>query len=382
MAGSVLCFLAPSLDLLIVARFIEGDGAAMMMAAGPAIIRQVFPPRQLGKGLGMIGIATSAGLMSGPVVSGFLISSFSWRAIFLATVPVSLVILAVGSRTLLRSDLFRGSANHRAIDWKGAVLWAVMVVSFILYAHILPGLDTTWKGLGAGWLLGVVALFVWAERSRESGILPLHLFAKSYYHIGLATAAISFGSLFVVLIMMPFYLDYIGGLEARAIGLVMTSVPLTLVVVSPTAGILYDRLGSRYLTTTGLTLCFCALVLLATLDKESSLAGICARLALLGMGQSMFLAPNSASLLSRIHDIDAGITSGLLATARNLGMLAGAAFGGFLFASWFSYFSDGASLRDYSIGQADIFMSALRATFGCTALISLFAAWLSWRRER
>jgi EmrB/QacA subfamily drug resistance transporter len=381
-SGSILCFFASSIGILIGARFIEGCGAAMMMAAGPALIRQAFPREQLGRGLGLVGIATSAGLMSGPVVSGLLINSFSWRAIFLATVPVSLGVLGVGFFVLIHSTTIRQPRNHRSIDWKGALLWAVLVISFIFYGHFLPSIDGEMKLGGAIWLIVLLALFIWAEKTRNSGILPLHLFAKSYYHIGLATAAISFGTLFVVLILMPFYLDYILGLAARDIGLVMTAVPLTLVIVSPTAGMLYDRLGGRYLTTGGLTICFVALLLLATLERDSGLAGICARLALLGMGQSMFLAPNSASLLSRIHDNDVGITSGLLATSRNLGMLAGAAFGGFIFASWFGYFSGGALMRDYSPGQADIFMSALRATFGLTAAFSLFTALLSWQRER
>ena len=220
------------------------------------------------------------------------------------------------------------------------------------------------------------------EKTRKSNILPLHLFGKSYYHIGLITAAISFGSLFVILLLMPFYLDYIKHLPADMIGLGMMALPLTLFVVSPSAGMLYDRLGSRYLTTAGLLLCLVALLLLISIDEKSSMIGIAFRLALLGMGQSMFLAPNSASLLSRIHDSDAGITSGLLATSRNLGMLIGAAFAGIVFAAWFSYFSSGAELRHFVPEQVPVFIQALRATFSCTAAVSLIAVIISWQREK
>ncbi len=381
-AGSVACALAPNLWLLIGARLAEGVGAAMMMASGPVIIRDAFPRRELGKGLGMIGIATSAGLMSGPLVSGLLISWFSWRMIFLVNLPVSLVILVSGIYLFRISGVGNGARSRRRFDGRGALLWAVVVLSFILYAHFLPSSGWFFRTGGALWLALATALFVWTERTRKSAILPLHLFCKSYYHIGLITAAISFGSLFVVLVLLPFYLDLVRGLPANLIGLVMIAMPLSLFVVSPVSGMLFDRLGGRILTTAGLAISFVALLSLATIDAVSSLPAICARLVLLGMGQSMFLAPNTASLLSRIGDDDAGVTAGLLATSRNLGMLFGAAFAGIVFAAWFSWFTGGAEIRHFDAGQSGQFVAALRATFLCAAAVSLAAVLISWQRER
>jgi EmrB/QacA subfamily drug resistance transporter len=380
--GSLVCALSPTIWLLIGARLVEGLGAAMMMASGPVIIRDAFPRRELGKGIGMIGIATSAGLMSGPLISGLLINSFSWRMIFLVTLPVSLVILVAGISLFRTSGSGNGARNKRQFDGRGAMLWAVLVVSFILYAHFLPSVGWLFRVGGALWLMLAIFLFVWTERTRTSGILPLHLFGKSYFHIGLITAAVSFGALFVVLVLLPFYLDYVRGLPANLIGLVMMAVPLSLFVVSPVSGMIYDRLGGRVLTTAGLAICFVALLSLALIDAESSLTAICGRLALLGMGQSMFLAPNTASLLSRIEDDDAGVTAGLLATSRNLGMLSGAAFAGIVFAGWFAWFTGGAEVRHYDPVQSDLFIAALRATFLCASAISLVAVLISWQRER
>ncbi len=380
--GSLVCAAAPSLWLLIGARLVEGVGAAMMMASGPVIIRDAFPRRELGKGLGMIGIATSAGLMSGPLVSGLLIDWFSWRMIFLVNLPISLVILVVGTYLFRISKVGNGAGNKRQVDGRGALLWAIVVLSCILYAHFLPSLGWFFRVGGALWLGLATTLFIWAERTRKSAILPLHLFGKSYYHIGLITAAVSFASLFVVLVLLPFYLDLVRGLPANLIGLVMMAVPLSLFVVSPTSGMLFDRFGGRILTTVGLAISFLALLSLATIDGASSLIAICGRLVLLGMGQSMFLAPNTASLLSRIGDDDAGVTAGLLATSRNLGMLFGAAFAGIVFAAWFSWFTGGAEVRHFVSGQSAQFVAALRATFLCAATVSLAAVVISWQRER
>jgi EmrB/QacA subfamily drug resistance transporter len=380
--GSVCCSQAPGLSWLIGFRFIEGLGAAMMMSAGPAIIRDVFPRSSLGKALGLVGIATSMGLMSGPVVSGFLISSYSWRALFLVTLPVSAVVLLTGSVVLMKKNVVSAPGKNRQFDWKGAFFWGTLISSIILYGHFLPALSPGLKVAGFFLLLFLSALFVWSEKTRKSTLLPLHLFAKNYYHIGLITAAISFATLFVVLILMPFYLDYIKGLPTDLIGLVMMAVPVTLFVASPTAGLLYDRFGSRYLTTGGLLLSCVALLTLTQLETDTSLIQISWRLSLLGLGQSIFLAPNTASLLSRSRDADAAITSGLLATSRNLGMLVGAAFAGIVFAAWFGYFAGGSELGDYHPGQAHSFLLAFRLTLFCTAFFSIAAASISWQRER
>ena len=380
--GSVFCSLAPALSWLIGFRFVEGLGAAMMMSAGPALIRDVFPRSSLGKALGLVGIATSAGLMSGPVVSGFLISSYSWRAIFLVTVPVGILVLLFSSSVLLKKNLLSAPGKNRQMDWKGAFFWATLISSVILYAHYLPSLSLRFKIAGFFLLLILTALFVWSEKTRMSTLLPLHLFARNYYHIGLITAAISFATLFVVLVLMPFYLDYVKGLQADMIGIVMMAVPLTLFVASPTAGSLYDRFGSRHLTTGGLLLSCGALLLLSSLESQATLLDISWRLSLLGLGQSVFLAPNTASLLSRGKDGDAAITSGLLATSRNLGMLVGAAFAGIVFAAWFGYFSGGSELGDYHPQQVSSFIRAFRYTLLCTALFSVAAAGISWQRER
>lgn len=380
--SSLGCSLAPSLPVLVALRFVEGLGAAMMMAAGPTILRDVFPRNQLGKGLGLVGIATSAGLMSGPVIGGLLISSYSWRSIFLVSVPLGLLVFLGGFIILRQPGLIKAVQQQRQFDWKGALLWACLISSAVVYAHFLMRLQTAQKILGAVVLAVLLILFYLSEKTRKSNLLPLHLFAKNYYHIGLITAALSFASLFVVLVMMPFYLKYVKGLSADLVGLVMMAVPLTLFIVSPTAGLLYDRLGSRYLTTLGLGICTLALLMLAMIGEKTNYAAICLILALLGMGQAVFLVPNTASLLSRIPDVDAGITSGLLATSRNLGMLAGAAFGSMVFAAWYAYFSSGDELRHYRPELATAFIAALRATLFCAVVVSALNVCISWQRKR
>jgi len=90
--GAISCSFSTGFERLLLSRFVQAIGASMMMSSGPAIIKAVFPVDKLGRSLGLVGIATASGLMSGPMVSGLLLTYFSWKAIFLVTVPVAVII--------------------------------------------------------------------------------------------------------------------------------------------------------------------------------------------------------------------------------------------------------------------------------------------------
>jgi len=331
--GSLTCYFSSTLTQLVFFRFVQALGAAMMMATGPAIIKMVFPHEKLGMGLGFIGIATSMGLMTGPVISGLLIEYFSWREIFLVTVPVSFPAFFWGL-LLLRSSLTKYENGLKRIS-----------------AMALP-------------------------------ILPVALFRQRFFYLGMLCAALSFAVLFVVLILLPFYLDFILGLSAQKTGFVMMAVPLAVFVVSPISGLLYDRIGARVLTTSGLFLASISLFLFCQLTYNSTPFDVAWRLVLLGFGQALFLSPNSAVLLATVKTSQAGITSGMLATSRNLGMLLGVTFAGALFGTLFSSLSGGYDLKYFEAGQVLYFMEALQITFIVTAILSMLGAFLSGMRPR
>jgi len=380
--GSAVCSVASTLSELVFYRFVQGAGAAMMMSSGPAIIKIVFPVHQLGRALGLIGVATSTGLMSGPVISGFLIRFFSWRAIFLVTVPVSLICFGVGWYWLM-ADLSSSSpesVRKSSFDWAGLVLWTLLITMMILASTHHGELSGGMLAAGAVGFCGLFLLFGWVERRTDEPLLPLVLFKDRQRAIALSCAALSFVVLFVVLILTPFYLDYVLRLPVDRIGLVMTAVPLAVFVVSPLSGWLYDRIGVRFLTTSGLVLNFLALIALCFLDHQSTVMDVAWRLTLLGTGQALFLSPNSASVLASVDPHRIGVTSGMLATARNLGMLAGVAMAGLVFGQMFFWLSGGLDVKEFSLDHTAAFIQSLRITFGLSAGLALIGALLSGRR--
>jgi EmrB/QacA subfamily drug resistance transporter len=395
-AGSLLCGLAPSAWLLICCRFIQALGASMMMAAGPALIRSVFPAERLGRGLGLIGIATSLGLMTGPVLGGLLLRWLHWRAIFWVTVPVGMFFFAYSRNNLacLRQGPNPGQgcgngrlSGTRTFDLAGALLWAGSVTLAVLLATHATwvsgdngalGSAMFWSGtvvMGCMWLL-----FFWRERRAAHPILPLPLFRQRFFASAVCSSALSFAVLFVVMILVPFYLDKILRLPPDRLGYVMMSLPLTVFLVSPAAGGLHDRIGARIVATAGLLCCLAGILLLGGLTTDSSALFVAGCLALMGFGQAMFLAPNSASVLARVSEEQAGLAASLLATARNFGMLAGTALAGLSFALHFAGATGGLDMRDFVPAAAPAFMTALRSTFWYGAVLALAAVAVSWQR--
>ncbi len=376
--GSVSCYLSATLLQLIGFRFMQGMGAAMMMATGPAIIKMVFPPGHLGKALGLVGVATSVGLMAGPVVSGILIQSFSWREIFLVTVPISLFVTIAG--LFILKPFSKGVVSERTtspFDWAGMALWTGMISLSVLISTHHSGFPREILLILVLACLSLFLLLVKTTRGKQNPLFPLALFRNRSYAIAMFCAALSFAVLFVVLILMPFYLDFVLGLSPRTIGLVMMAVPISIFFVSPLSGYFYDRIGARLLTTSGLSIVAFGLLLLCFLSADSSAFAVAWRLAILGCGQALFLSPNSATVLKGVDPGKIAVSAGMLATARNLGMLAGVAFAGLVFGIVFREFSGGLDLNQYDSAQAQNFIDALRLTFLFTAVFSVLGAVLS-----
>lgn len=379
--GAIACATSLSFQVLILSRAVQAVGASMMMSTGPAIIKLTTPREDLGKTLGLVGVATSFGLMSGPLVSGLILTFYSWRVVFLFSVPLAVLAILVGVKYLIHDLRCIEQRHSTAFDWLGSLLWVGVVSGYVL---IVNGSFTGWllNSAVAILFLGLLLCFVRFEGKAQAPIMPLLLVGKRYYWTSVVAATLSFAALFVIMILLPFYLDYILKYSASRIGLTMMALPISLVIMSPLSGWLYDRMGSaRYISTMGLVISSISIVFLMQLDSASSFSDVFWRLAMLGAGQSIFLSPNSASVLTRVPDTFAGITSGILATARNFGMLTGTALAGTSFGVFFTRLTGGVSLQHFGTSHVEAFLWALQFSFGVALLLLLVGCCISWLRS-
>jgi EmrB/QacA subfamily drug resistance transporter len=327
--ASVLCGAAPSVHLLIMARLLQGAGAALLLATGTAMLTDAVPPDQHGRALGLGALAIALGTSVGPTLGGLITEHLSWRWIFYVNVPIGLVAFGAARRFLPR---VAGRRQGR-FDPVGALLLGLGVAALTLGLSF--GGEWGWASsrLLGTLTVGVVALAgaLLAERHVADPIIDLELFRNRVFSSAIASMTLSMLALFSVGFLLPFYFEELRGFSTAHSGWLLTPLPLALAVVAPIAGAASDRLGSRLIAPLGLAINAVALFLLAGLDAGSSTWDIAWRLALVGVGQGLFQAPNTRALMDAAPATEQGAASGLLATARIAGQALSVAVAGAVF---------------------------------------------------
>ncbi len=321
--ASVCCGASPTPGTLIAFRAVQGVGAAMIMAMGPAIVARTFPATERGRALGLNGVSVSIGLSLGPVLGGILTEVGTWRAIFLINVPIGVLAIAWASRVLPVETPGRG----QSFDARGAALSGTSL--FALLLALSKGQDWGWTSPATiGLVLVSVVLglaLIVVERSTLQPMIDLALFRVRAFSAGLASVIVAFAGLFTATFLLPFLLQLGSGLSPIEAGLLMTPVPITMAIVAPFSGSASDRFGPRVLASTGMAIMTLALLSLTQLPSAFTLGDLLWRLVLLGLGQGLFMSPNSSAVLGSVPRRRVGTASGTLAQMRVVGQALGIA---------------------------------------------------------
>lgn len=329
--ASALCGFAANVYLLISARVIQGIGAAMTMALGPAILTESCPPEERGKVMGIIGSVVSIGIITGPALGGLLVELLSYHWIFFVNIPVGLAGIFIVFRYIPNIP----PAGRQRFDFPGAVLLFVSLLTLLAGLSLGQQTGFTKGPLVPGLLVAslfLLLLFVRVERGKEQPMIQLALFKNSLLTINLVTALIMFIALGGTFILLPFYLENILQVPPIRIGLLMSIIPVMMGIVSPFAGNLSDRLGSRPISLTALFILILGYLILSTLALETSETGFVLRVFLLGIGLGLFVSPNNSAIMGTARKHQLGVVSGLMAISRTLGQTVGVSVIGTLWA--------------------------------------------------
>jgi EmrB/QacA subfamily drug resistance transporter len=361
--GSALCGLAGSARALIALRAAQAVGAAMLMATSPAILTRSFPASQRGRALGAQGTFTYLGLTAGPSLGGWLATAFGWRSVFYINVPIGVLAIVVALR-VIGDD--RVAQRDERFDYMGAALFSAGLIA--LMVALDQGHAWGWTApLTVGLLAAALALllaFVRVESRLSSPMLQLSLFENRVFSAATVSALLNYACVYAVLFVLPFLLIQGRGLGPAQAGIVLTAQPIVMAVVAPVSGALSDRIGTRGLATAGMLLLSAGLAALGMLAMHGSLSSLAWALALVGLGVGMFVSPNNSALMGAAPKNRQGIASGVLATARNVGMVLGVGFAGAIFTTVVTH----ASSPD--IGLA----SGIRASLLAAAVVALLGA--------
>ena len=320
-AASLLCALSWSLPSLTAARVLQGMGAAGIMSVNTALVRFVYPPAQLGRGVGFNAMVVGFSTAVGPSVAAGILSVAPWPWLFAINVPAGVLALGLALRTLPATPL----ASHR-FDLGSAVLNAVFFGSLIFCVG--EAAHSASRGLTLGLAVVTAAagvLLVWRQLGLASPLLPLDLYRRPMFALSSATSMCSFAAQGLSFVSLPFFFENGLGMTPVQTGLMLTPWPVATAIMAPIAGPLSDRFPPAILGGIGMALLTCGLVLMASLPGGASNFAIVWRMLVCGAGFGFFQSPNLRALMSSAPPSRSGGASGIVATSRLLGQSIGAA---------------------------------------------------------
>ena len=326
--GSLLSGLAVNVWMLVACRVLQGLGGAATQAIGAALVIDAFPHNERGRAMGWVLSAVSAGLVAGPLAGGVLVGTIGWRWIFYLNVPVGLVSLALGLRSLPET----APSGPRRFDLAGAasLVAGVMLVLFGLNRVQVAGIAAPLAL--APLLTGLVVLggFIWWQRRSPVPTVDLDMFRVRELSAATLAAFLAFSGLASLILLLPFYLQRGLGLTPVQVGLVLVTIPALMGLIGPPAGTLADRVGPRPVASVGVALTAIGLALMATLGDSAGPGDVVVRLLLTGVGLALFNSANAGSLMGAAAPRHRGQASATMALARNTGQSVGQALWGTL----------------------------------------------------
>ncbi len=320
--SSALCAAASNFTMLVVARAIQGVGAACVMGVNIALVRLIYPREILGRGMALNAMCIAIATAAGPTIAGAILSVASWHWLFLINVPLGIIAFFIGWRLL---------PPNPVVEYKPRFDWVSAIENMVVFGLVFYALGNfTRKGdiLLSAILLSVgigVGVFYFRRQFRhEQPLLPVDLFKNSMYAMSIATSVCSFIAQNVTMIALPFlYLNSYHFSEITT-GLLMTPWPLATMIVSPVAARYVERHNPGATAAVGMGVFIVGVLLLLFPGGSPSEWSIAWRMAICGVGFGMFQTPNNIVMVMATPVHRTGGAGGMQSTARLVGQTLGA----------------------------------------------------------
>lgn len=327
--ASALCGLAQNADQLIIARGVQGIGAAMLVPGSLALISANFRKERRGRAIGTWSGLTAIAAGFGPVLGGWLVENFSWRWVFFINIPLVAAVLVI---TWLRVPESRDDETAGRIDWTGAVL-ATLGLGGIVFALI----ESNSRGSGnplviASFVTGIAALicFVIVEARGKHPMVPLGLFRSPAFAGANLLTLLLYAGLGGLLFFLPFILIQVQGYAPTAAGGALVPFVVTMFVLGRWAGGLVDHYGSKMPLTIGPLIAAAGFALFAIpgADAGSYWSSYFPAVMIMSIGMAIAVAPLTTTVMGAVDERHAGTASGINnAVSRTAGLIAVAVFG-------------------------------------------------------
>jgi EmrB/QacA subfamily drug resistance transporter len=354
--ASLWCGLTGSIEMLIVARVVQGVGASLMTPQTMSVITRTFAPANRGSAMALWGATAGVATLVGPILGGVLVDTLGWEWIFFINVPVGIIGFVLAWRLVPILP-----THTHSFDWLGVALSGIGV--FLVVFGIQEGEKYDW-GQITGIItvplliaLGVVvfAVFVWWQsRIRKEPLVPLGLFRDRNFSIG--NAGIAMVSLAITAMALPFffYAQGVRGWSPTESALLMAPMAVVLMILSPFVGKLVDRVHPRNITLVGFGTAAVAMFWLSTLiSPDTPVWQLILPMALFGVSNACMWAPLGATATRNLPMAAAGSGAGVYNTTRQIGAVLGsAAIAALIEARLAAHGLEGAGAGDQSSGAS------------------------------
>jgi len=323
-ATSAAAALVQNTEWLIIARAVQGFGAAFIMPLSLSLISAAFPPEERGKALGIWSAVSMSGLAFGPIVGGFIVENFAWQWIFLINVPIGIIAFLVTSAVVRESHDESGTV---ATDIPGTIL-VTGAIGSLTYALIEAGE----RGWGDSLIVSSFAIsaalfaaFIIVEQRTEKPMVPLRFFKSSTFTAANIDAfAVSF---FIsgIAFSMTMYFQNVHDYSPMRNGFTMIPMVLTMMVFAPISGSLVNRVGTSRLISTGMLIAGAAAFLYLRTSATASFIDVLPAMVVMGFGFALIFAPMTTAVLNSVESDKSGVASAVNGAVRETGFAFGVA---------------------------------------------------------
>lgn len=366
----ILTMVSKTTFILITSRIIHGIAGPLIFASSSALLVYAFPKGERGRVLGINSAAVYMGLSTGPFFGGVLVHNFGWRSIF-ALVLIASIVLFIYFTLKVRKD--EPLKSRQKFDLYGIGLYVFSIVLFIYGLGYIT--EKTGKIFIFSGILGMT-IFIMMESRVSSPVLPVRLFSKNIVFLfSNLSAFIHYTSTFGITFLLSLYLQYIRGLSPQNAGIIIMAQPFMMMLLSPIAGKISDKVEPAYLASTGMAVTAAGLLILSFINKNTELLYIVFILVLIGSGFAFFSSPNTNAVMSSVPREYYGIATGILGTMRLLGQMMGLAISTMMF----SFFLGKSKIEPSNF---DMFMKSMHILFIIFFILCVFGVFASMARGK
>ena len=318
--ASALCALSQNFAMLVCSRILQGLGAACVMSVNTALVRLIYPPEVLGRGMSINAMAVAVSSAAGPSIARLILSTLSWHWLFAINIPLGIISFWIGYRMLPRSS----NAKKRTVgflDCIGNVLtFGLMISALEGFAHHESRAIVSIAFVA---FLVIGYFYLRSQLNTSAPLLPVDLLKIPIFARSIMTSVSSFMAQMLAMVSLPFFFQDAMHFTPVEIGVLLTPWPIATMVTAPLAGRLVERYHPGILGAVGMCVFSVGLFSLYFLSEDSTIVDIFWRVMICGAGFGLFQTPNNLTIMSSAPMERSGGASGMLGMARLCGQTVG-----------------------------------------------------------